>query len=182
MILTRRLLLGAASVAPLALAGCAGQTPSQILTDVANIGAALGNALAQVPANVVSPTMVAKLRRIDADIVAAAAKVGSGALPSGTALQQTLGWINEAIAVAAAVPIPPGLPPQLAATWTSVRMVLSAAQVVLPELAAAAGVPLPAAAERTGPVAAYRAALPRFRDAARARVYLARVARATTRR
>jgi len=182
MILTRRLLLGAASVVPLALAGCAGQTPSEILTDIANIGAAFGNALTKVPADVVAPAVVTKLRRIDADIVAAVAKVRSGALPSGTALQQTLGWVNEAITVAAGVPIPPGLPPQLAATWTSVSMVLGAAQVVLPALAAAAGVPLPAAVERTGSAAAYRAALPRFPDAARARAYLARAAGAATRR
>ena len=182
MSLTRRLLIGAASVIPLGLAGCAGQTPNQILTDIGNIGAALGNALAKVPTDVVPATMMTKLRLIDTDIVAAVAQVQSGALPRGTALQQAFGWVNEAITVAAGVPIPPGLPPQLVAAWTAVSMVLGAAQVVLPELAAAAGVPLPAAAEAMGPAAAYRAALPRFSDAVHARAYLARAAGATTRR
>ena len=182
MILNRRHLLIAVSAVPLGLSGCAGQTPSQILTDIANIGTALGNALAKVPADVVAPTVVTQLRVIDSDIVAAVTKVRSGALPSGTALQETLGWIDEAITIAAGVPIPPGLPAQLAATWTAVSMVLSAAQVVLPALAASVGVPLPAAMARTGPTAAYRATSPRFPDADQARAYLARAAGATTRR
>ena len=172
----RTLLLGATALVPLAMAGCS-QTPTQILTDLSNIQVSLMNALNGLPAGAVPAAILAKLQWVAENVGAAVTKVQGGTLPSGTAVQQTFGWIMLALTVAAGVVLPPGAPVALVAAWSTIGMVLNAARIVLPQLASLLGVALPVGAS-AGPVARYTASLPSFPNVAAAQAYLAGMAAA----
>ena len=129
----RTLLLGATALVPLAMAGCATQTQTQLQADVTLIAhglAGLSAALAALPGNPVPAATLAKVNAEIAVIETDAAAIASAATP------QTNVVTGIAAAITAIVPLATPFFPAA----PLVAGVLNAALALLPPIFAAAGI------------------------------------------
>lgn len=148
--MNRRTLL----LAPLLLAACqtTPPTPSQIATDLTNLGAALTNDLVLLqPVLGIPDGTMRTYRTVIADVVSVAAQVSGLTLDPGIGVTAVFSDVQALLRASA--PIVALLPP----VWTEA---LAAANILLPTLAALAGVALPAA---TAPVLGVATSVPEAR-------------------
>lgn len=151
MTVTRRAILGATAIVPLALAGCAGQTPAQVSAQiVTDLKGALQGVLNAVPAiakadpTLFSPTQQANVTSVATQGlgVLTAVSASMAATAAAPALAKAEAALNTVLASLAGLPIIP--PPY--------SMILAAAAVVAPMIegyvssitGAAAAAPQPA--------------------------------------
>ena len=145
MTLSRRAILGATALAPLALAGCAtftGKTPTQIaaqvLSDVNLVASGLANAMPGLAASKAVPAAtLARAQAYVAQVQAAAAQM-QGVVTKGAAqpiVTQIETDVNALAGLLAGLPLPPPY-----------AQVFQAAVVLLPVIEVSVGLAVPAGA------------------------------------
>ena len=146
MNISRRALLGASALVPVALAGCAGNpvTPAQIVTIVQSTASGLSTMLVAVSAQepgLIPPAMAATLGT-DLALAIGASKTLAAGLPA-TAGASTVhiveGYLNDVLSTLAGPPVNGLIPPPY-------NMALAAAAFVMPQIEAFAALYIPAAA------------------------------------
>lgn len=114
MTITRRAILGATAIVPLAVAGCAGTasgiTPQIVVTDAQTVVAGLSGMFKSLTAQypTLIPTTAAAKITADLSVAAAAAASLVTGMPGATAaavVQNIEGWVNDVLNVLAAPPI-----------------------------------------------------------------------------
>jgi hypothetical protein len=128
---TRRHLLGATAILPLALAACQGQTASQLQSDVTALSTGLSGvvaALQAVPG--VAASVIAQAQTAIATIQANASAIASALTPSATTVQS----ISSAVTALSGLLTPffPGAP--------AIAAVIQAAVAIVPVILSEAGV------------------------------------------